>query len=88
MPPTVAGFVITDGAKEKLRTWTQAGGVIIGLENAMTWLTTAGLGKFEMKKDEEKKESQKQRAYADIEEFTGAQETSGAIFEKASLRCS
>ncbi|MBA4056415.1 MAG: hypothetical protein C0490_16995 [Marivirga sp.] len=34
-----------------------------------------------MKKDEEKKEPQSPRAYADIEEFTGAQETSGAIFE-------
>lgn len=81
MPPTVAGFSISEGAKEKLRTWAQAGGVIIGLENAMNWLTSAGLAKFEMKKDEEKKDAQKPRAYADIEEFTGAQETSGAIFE-------
>jgi hypothetical protein len=81
MPPTLAGFSISDGTKEKLRTWVQAGGVVIGLENALNWLTTAGLGKFEMKKDEEKKEAQQPRPYADIEEFTGAQETSGAIFE-------
>jgi hypothetical protein len=81
MPPTVTGFSISEGAKEKLRTWVQAGGVVIGLENALNWLTTAGLGKFEMKKDEEKKDAQKPRAYADIDEFTGAQETSGAIFE-------
>ena len=81
MPPTTTGFSISDGTKEKLRTWAQAGGVIIGLENALNWITTAGLGKFEMKKEEEKKEAQKPRAYADIDEFTGAQETSGAIFE-------
>ena len=81
MPPTTTGFSISDGTKEKLRTWVQAGGVVIGLENALNWITTAGLGKFEMKKEEEKKEAQKPRAYADIDEFTGAQETSGAIFE-------
>ena len=81
MPPTVTGFAISDATKEKLKSWIQAGGVVIGMENAMNWLTTAGLGKFEMKKDEEKKDAQKTRAYADIEEYTGAQETSGAIFE-------
>jgi hypothetical protein len=81
MPPTIAGFSISDAAKEKLRAWMQAGGVVIGLENALNWITTAGLGKFEMKKEEEKKEVQKPRAYGDIDEFTGAQETSGAIFE-------
>jgi len=81
MPPTVTGFTISDATKEKLKSWIQAGGVVIGMENAMNWLTTAGLGKFDMKKDEEKKDAQKARAYADIEEYTGAQETSGAIFE-------
>jgi len=83
MPPTVGTFSISEATKEKLKTWTQNGGVIIALENALNWLNTAGLGKFEMKKEEEKKEIQKPRAYADIDEFTGAQETSGAIFEAA-----
>jgi len=81
MPPTITGFSISEGTKEKLRAWVQAGGVVIGLENALNWLTTAGLGKFDMKKDEEKKEAQTPRPYGDIDEFTGAQETSGAIFE-------
>jgi hypothetical protein len=72
---------INDAGKEKLRLWTQAGGVIIGFENALTWLNGAGLGKFEMKKDDDKKETAKTRPYADIQEATGAQETSGAIFE-------
>ena len=83
MPPTIGTFSISEATKEKLKTWTQNGGVIIALENALNWLNTAGLGKFEMKKEEEKKEIQKPRAYADIDEFTGAQETSGAIFEAA-----
>lgn len=81
IPPTVGTLSVSDAAMEKLKTWTQNGGIIIGLESALNWLHTAGLGKFEMKKDEEKKDPQKPRAYADIEEFTGAQETSGAIFE-------
>jgi hypothetical protein len=34
-----------------------------------------------MKKDEEKKDPAKPRAYADIEEYAGAQQTDGAIFE-------
>jgi hypothetical protein len=72
---------INDAGKEKLRLWTQAGGVIIGFENALTWLNGAGLGRFEMKKDDDKKETAKTRPYADIQEATGAQETSGAIFE-------
>lgn len=72
---------INDAAKEKLKTWVQAGGVIVGLENSLTWLTTAGLGKFEMKRDEEQKTAAKPRMYADIEEFAGAQQTDGAIFE-------
>ncbi|MFM8739581.1 MAG: zinc carboxypeptidase [Cytophagales bacterium] len=74
---------INDGAKEKLKTWIQAGGLVLGFESAVNWLTGAGLAKFEMKKDDEKdkKELAKPKPYADIEENRGAQETSGAIFE-------
>lgn len=73
---------INDAAKEKLKAWTQAGGLVIGFESAVSWLTTAGLAKFETKKEEDaKKENAKQKPYADIEENRGAQETSGAIFE-------
>ena len=81
MPPTSGSLNINDAGKEKLKTWTQNGGVLIGLENALTWLNTAGIGKFEMKKEEEKKDAVKPHAYGDIDEFQGAQETSGAIFE-------
>ncbi|NOT74738.1 MAG: zinc carboxypeptidase [Cyclobacteriaceae bacterium] len=76
---TYAG--INENAKEKLKIWIQNGGTVIGFENALTWFNTAGLGKFDMKKDEEKKEPAKSKPYADLDEATGAQETSGAIFE-------
>jgi hypothetical protein len=74
---------ITEATKEKLKTWTQAGGIVIGFESAVNWFNTVGLGKFETKKEEEssKKETVKSKPYADIEENKGAQETSGAIFE-------
>jgi hypothetical protein len=73
---------VTEAAKEKLKAWVQAGGVVIGFENAVPWLHTAGLAKFDAKKDKEgEKENVKARRYADLDEYRGAQETSGAIFE-------
>lgn len=81
IPPSFGSLGISESAKEKLKTWTLNGGLVIGLENALTWLNAAGLGRFEMKKDEDKKETVVPRPYADIDEYTGAQETSGAIFE-------
>lgn len=74
---------ISEQAREKLKAWVQNGGVVLGFENAVNWLNAAGLGKFEMKKDEgaDKKEPTKPMPYANIDENRGAQETSGAIFE-------
>ncbi len=81
--PAGSYTAISESAKEKLKTWIQNGGVVIGFENALTWFTTAGLGKFEMKKDDDKdkKEPSKPKPYSGLTEATGAQETSGAIFE-------
>ena len=81
LPPTSGTLAISDAAKEKLKLWIQNGGIVIGLENALTWLNTAGIGKFEMKKEDDKKDVVKSRTYGDMDEFIGAQETSGAIFE-------
>ena len=80
IPSTSGAVQISDSAKDKLKQWVQNGNVLIGMENALNWITTAGLGKFDMKKDEEKKETAVTRAYGTIEAFAGAQETSGAIF--------
>lgn len=75
--------VINDAAREKLKTWIQNGGVVIGMENALNWLNTNGFGKFEMRKNTAKKDTLHLRSYAQIEAYQGAQETSGAIFETA-----
>ncbi len=81
--PEGAYSSITEPAKEKLKTWIQNGGVVIGFERALNWFGTAGLGKFDMKKDDDKdkKDPTRSRPYGDIDEATRAQETSGAIFE-------
>jgi hypothetical protein len=81
IPPSVGALSIADATKEKIKGWTQNGGVLIGLKNAVNWLSVSGMGRFEIKKDEEKKDPVSPRAYADIEEFKGAQETTGAILE-------
>ncbi len=74
--------VINDTGKDKLKSWTQNGGVIVAFENANTWLANAGIGKYETKKDkEDNKDVAKPKPYADIQENNGAQETSGAIFQ-------
>jgi hypothetical protein len=72
---------ITEAAKEKLKIWIQNGGLVIGLENALSWFQAAGLGKFEMKKAEELTTERASRPYAEIEPARGAQATSGAIFQ-------
>jgi hypothetical protein len=72
---------LNEATKEKLRTWVQNGGVIIGLKTALNWLNTNGFGKFEMKKSEPKDESGKPKPYADIAFTSGAEALSGAIFE-------
>ncbi|MEO8472049.1 MAG: M14 family metallopeptidase [Chryseolinea sp.] len=81
MPPSFGSLGITDAGKEKIKTWVHQGGTLIGMENALTWFNSSGLGKFEMKKEDEKKTAATTRPYADIEEIIGAQETSGAILE-------
>lgn len=72
---------INDSGKEKLKTWVQNGGVIIGFENALQWLQSAGIGKFEMKSGENADKQTAPRSYASLDEYRGAQESPGAIFE-------
>lgn len=72
---------INDSGKEKLKSWVQNGGVIIGFENALQWLQSAGIGKFEMKSSENADKQTAARPYASLDEYRGAQESPGAIFE-------
>jgi hypothetical protein len=55
--------------------------VVIGVENALSWFHSNGLGKFDMKKSEARKDTVGARSYGQIESYQGAQETSGAIFQ-------
>lgn len=72
---------INESGREKLKTWVQNGGVIIGFENALQWLNGAGLGKFEMKSSESPDKQSSPRPYTLLEEYRGAQQSPGAIFE-------
>lgn len=78
LPPSNGTLNLSEQQRDKLKTWVQNGGVMIGLENAVQWFNANGFGKFELKKEEET--AQARRPYAFIEQFKGAQETSGAIF--------
>ena len=55
--------------------------MLIGFERALNFFTATGLGKFEVKKDDEKKDQTKAKPYADIGKNQSAHQTSGAIFE-------
>lgn len=82
--PSFQGAGISEATKEKLKSWVQQGGVIIGFENALAWLNNSGIGRFDMKKDEvtaSDKKTEITRSYATIEKYSDAQATSGAIFE-------
>ncbi len=72
---------ISESAKEKLKTWIQNGGVVIGFEQALNWFTSAGLGKFEMRSLSDDKKELQARPYGEIGDAGRAQETSGAIVE-------
>ena len=86
LPPGTYNL-ISENAKEKLKAWTQNGGLIIGFENALSWLQSTGLGKFDLKKEDDQtgaqaiKKDVTPKPYANIDENKGADQTSGALFE-------
>uniref|UniRef100_UPI00404AF972 M14 metallopeptidase family protein n=1 Tax=Fulvivirga sp. TaxID=1931237 RepID=UPI00404AF972 len=71
--------ISTSGA-EKLKTWVREGGSIVAAQNALKYLNKIGVGKFKFAKTD-KLDSLKNKPYKDIDEFFGAQEIGGAIFE-------
>ncbi len=72
---------VTESAKEKLKSWVQKGGVLIGFEDAVAWFGSSGFGKYDLKKESENENPLPSRPYQYIDEDRGAQVTSGAIFE-------
>lgn len=70
---------LNDATKEKLRSWTQSGGVIVGMRGALSWLHKSGIGKFEIKSNEPANGENK--PYSALENTMGAQQIGGAIFQ-------
>ena len=63
---------------KKIKEWVENGGTLIGYKNALRWLNSNEFIKLDFKKMER---VAKDITYEQREDFFGAQETSGAIFE-------
>ncbi len=76
--PSSSGSVLDKNDAEKLKTWVEAGGTLIGFKNTGNWLKSNELLKidFTTRKDTAKNISFEQR-----EDYSGAQGIGGAIFE-------
>ncbi|MBC7868074.1 MAG: zinc carboxypeptidase [Gloeobacteraceae cyanobacterium ES-bin-316] len=66
--------------KDKLKTWVQAGGVLILLEEAVSWASQNGIGNVVLKKLKNPEDSLQNLPYVQREQIDGAQQMSGAIF--------
>ncbi|MDP3312127.1 M14 family metallopeptidase [Lutibacter sp.] len=69
---------LSENEIKKLKSWVQDGGTIIGYKNAVNWLVT---NKFIDLKFEKTKVDAKNISFEQKEEFYGAQDIGGAIFE-------
>ena len=69
-----------DVNKDKLKTWVQAGGVLIVLEEAVTWAAQNGIASVTFKKIKSAEDSTQRMPYVQREQVDGAQQMSGAIF--------
>ncbi len=70
---------INEKGIEKLKAWTQGGGVIVAWKGAGSWLASKDLSKVEYEKN--KTDSIGYKPYADYSKNRGARVTGGAIFE-------
>ena len=66
--------------KEKLKTWVQAGGNLIVLEEAITWAADNGISSVKFKKIKSPTDSSGRLPYVQREQIEGAQQMNGAIF--------
>jgi len=72
---------INAGGVSKLKEWVSAGGTIIGIQRAVTWLKGQGIGFTAMKEFKNADAATGQRPYGEIADDLGAQEIPGTIFE-------
>jgi hypothetical protein len=66
--------------KEKLKSWVQAGGVLVLTEEAVQWAAQNGISNVSFKKTKAPVDSSQKAVYVDREQVDGAQRMSGAIF--------
>ncbi|MBM3413009.1 MAG: zinc carboxypeptidase [Bacteroidetes bacterium] len=65
--------------KEKLKTWVQAGGTLIAMEEAITWAAQQGISNATFKKPRSITDSTQFRPYETRDEVSGAQQVRGTI---------
>lgn len=76
----LVGGSYPDINKEKLKNWIQAGGVLIAMEEAVTWLSQNGITDNKSKRVAAATDSTARLPYAAREQIDGAQQVAGAIF--------
>jgi hypothetical protein len=76
----MAGGTFADLNKDKLKTWVQAGGVLILTEEAVTWASQNGITDIKFKRAKSGADSTQRVNYVQREQIDGAQQMNGAIF--------
>lgn len=76
----MVGGTYPDLNKDKLKTWVQAGGVLILTEEAVSWAAQNGISDVKFKKAKSPVDSIERLTYLNREQIDGAQQIFGAIF--------
>jgi hypothetical protein len=76
----MVGGSYADLNKDKLKTWVQAGGNLILLEEAVSWASQNGINEVKFKRAKSPTDSIQRITYTDREQIDGAQQIYGAIF--------
>jgi hypothetical protein len=76
----MVGGSYPDLNKDKLKSWVQAGGILILTEEAVTWASQNGITDVKFKRTASPVDSSSRLAYTDREQINGAQQIQGAIF--------
>lgn len=76
----MVGGSYPDLNKDKLKTWVQAGGVLILTEEAVSWAAQNGISDVKFKRAKAPVDSTQKLIYTDREQIDGAQQVFGAIF--------
>jgi len=76
----MVGGSYPDLNKDKLKTWVQAGGVLVLTEEAVSWAAQNGISDVKFKRAKAPVDSTQQLTYTDREQIDGAQQVFGAIF--------